>query len=96
MPKETNQNSEWLSSGETRKKLRALAQRAVWPTGSELVGRSGDGFVFAAAIERFNEKGRGIVSLSSVAFFLGIVAVSLYLAMVLIGRRHWAGGRWHC
>ena len=43
--------------------------------------------------ENFSDFGRGIVSLSSVAFFLGIVAVSLYLAMVLIGRRHWTGRR---
>jgi ABC-2 type transport system permease protein len=43
--------------------------------------------------ENFSDFGRGIVSLSSIAFFLGIVAVSLYLAMVLIGRRHWTGRR---
>ena len=39
--------------------------------------------------EQFTDFGRGIVSLSGVAYFLGIVAVCLYLAMVLIGRRHW-------
>ncbi|MGB8852918.1 MAG: Gldg family protein [Pirellulales bacterium] len=43
--------------------------------------------------EQFSDFGRGVVSLSSVAYFLGIVAVCLYLAMVLIGRRHWAGSR---
>lgn len=43
--------------------------------------------------EHFADFGRGIVSLSSIAYFLGIAAVSLYLAMVLIGRRHWAGRR---
>jgi ABC-2 type transport system permease protein len=43
--------------------------------------------------ENFSDFGRGIVSLSSVVFFLGIVAVSLYIAMVLIGRRHWTGRR---
>ena len=43
--------------------------------------------------EHFADFGRGIVSLSAIAFFLGIVAVCLYLAMVLIGRRHWAGRR---
>jgi ABC-2 type transport system permease protein len=43
--------------------------------------------------ENFSDFGRGVVSLSSVAYFLGIVAVCLYLAMVLIGRRHWAGRR---
>ena len=43
--------------------------------------------------EHFADFGRGIVSLSSIAYFLGITAVCLYLAMVLIGRRHWAGRR---
>jgi ABC-2 type transport system permease protein len=43
--------------------------------------------------ENFSDFGRGVVSLSSVAYFLGIVAVCLYVAMVLIGRRHWLGRR---
>jgi ABC-2 type transport system permease protein len=43
--------------------------------------------------EHFADFGRGVISLSSIAYFLGIVAVCLYLAMVLIGRRHWAGHR---
>jgi len=43
--------------------------------------------------ENFSDFGRGVVSLSSVAYFLGIVAVCLYVAMVLIGRRHWTGRR---
>ena len=43
--------------------------------------------------EHFADFGRGVVSLSSIAYFLGIVTVCLYLAMVLIGRRHWAGHR---
>ncbi|RLS34461.1 MAG: ABC transporter permease [Planctomycetota bacterium] len=43
--------------------------------------------------EHFSDFGRGIVSLSSIVFFLGVVAVALYLAMVLIGRRHWTGRR---
>ncbi|MEX2122017.1 MAG: Gldg family protein [Pirellulales bacterium] len=43
--------------------------------------------------EQFRDFGRGVVSLSSVAYFLLIVAVMLYLSMVLIGRRHWQGGR---
>lgn len=43
--------------------------------------------------ERFRDFGRGVISLSSVAYFLLIVAVALYVSMVLIGRRHWVGGR---
>jgi ABC-2 type transport system permease protein len=37
--------------------------------------------------------GRGIVSLSAMSYFLAITAAMLYVSMVLIGRRHWLGGR---
>jgi len=37
--------------------------------------------------------GRGVVSLSSVAYFTMVAVVGVYLSMVLIGRRHWLGGR---
>jgi len=43
--------------------------------------------------ENFSDFGRGVLSLSSVVFFVMIVVVMIYLAMVLIGRRHWMGGR---
>jgi len=43
--------------------------------------------------EHFSDFGRGVLSLSSIAYFLGIVAVCLYVTMVLIGRRHWTGRR---
>ena len=43
--------------------------------------------------EHFSDFGRGVVGMSSIAYFLGIVAVSLYIAMVLIGRRHWTSRR---
>jgi ABC-2 type transport system permease protein len=43
--------------------------------------------------EHFSDFGRGVVSLSSMAYFLGVVAVCLYITMVLIGRRHWTGRR---
>jgi ABC-2 type transport system permease protein len=43
--------------------------------------------------EQFSDFGRGVVSLSSIAYFLGVVAVCLYIAMVLIGRRLWTGRR---
>jgi ABC-2 type transport system permease protein len=43
--------------------------------------------------EQFRDFERGIVSLSSVSYFVMITAVMLYLALVLIGRRHWKGGR---
>lgn len=49
----------------------------------------------------FDDFGRGVISLSSVAYFLLVAGVALYLCMVLIGRRHWTGGKdgntmaWH-
>jgi ABC-2 type transport system permease protein len=43
--------------------------------------------------EQFDSFGRGVVSISAVAFFVLVVAFGLYLCMVLIGRRHWSGGK---
>jgi ABC-2 type transport system permease protein len=43
--------------------------------------------------EQFRDFGRGVISLSGVVYFIAIVAAMLYLCMVLIGRRHWQGGR---
>lgn len=43
--------------------------------------------------EQFDNFGRGVVGLSSVAYFSLLVAFGLYLCMVLIGRRHWSGGK---
>jgi ABC-2 type transport system permease protein len=41
----------------------------------------------------FEDFGRGVISLSSVCYFVAITAVMLYLSMLLISRRHWWGGR---
>lgn len=43
--------------------------------------------------EQFDNFGRGVVSISSVAYFTLVVVLGLYLCMVLIGRRHWSGGK---
>jgi ABC-2 type transport system permease protein len=49
----------------------------------------------------FDDFGRGVISLSSVVYFLFAAIVALYICMVLIGRRHWTGGKdgntmaWH-
>jgi ABC-2 type transport system permease protein len=43
--------------------------------------------------EQFRDFGRGILSLSSVLYFVMIVVVMLYLSMILIARRHWIRGR---
>lgn len=43
--------------------------------------------------ERFDDFGRGVLSLSSVSYFILVAAFGLYLCMILIGKRHWSGGR---
>ncbi|MCA9105532.1 MAG: Gldg family protein [Pirellulaceae bacterium] len=43
--------------------------------------------------ERMEPFGRGLISLPSIAYFIGIAAVSLYVCVILIGRRHWLGAK---
>jgi ABC-2 type transport system permease protein len=49
----------------------------------------------------FDDFGRGVISSSSVVYFIAVACVALYACMVLIGRRHWTGGKdgntmvWH-
>ncbi len=43
--------------------------------------------------EQFDNFGRGVISISSIAYFTLIVVLGLYFCMVLIGRRHWSGGK---
>lgn len=49
----------------------------------------------------FDDFGRGVISSSSIIYFILVAAVALYVCMVLIGRRHWTGGKdgnsmaWH-
>lgn len=52
-------------------------------------------------LQRLEPFGRGLISLPSIFYFLGLVVLGVYLSLVLIGRRHWLGGRdgtsllWH-
>ena len=41
---------------------------------------------------QFQDFGTGVVSLSGVFYFVALAVAMLYLNMVLLGRRHWAGG----
>jgi ABC-2 type transport system permease protein len=41
---------------------------------------------------QFQDFGTGVITLSGLFYFLGLAAAMLYLNMVLLGRRHWAGG----
>ncbi|MFM7846765.1 MAG: Gldg family protein [Planctomycetota bacterium] len=43
--------------------------------------------------EQFDDFGRGIVSSSSLIYFIMLAVLGLYLSMILIGRRHWLGGQ---
>jgi ABC-2 type transport system permease protein len=42
---------------------------------------------------QFADFGRGVITLSSLAYFAAVAAVMLYVSMILIGRRHWGGRR---
>ncbi len=41
---------------------------------------------------QFRDFGAGVISLSGVFYFVSLAVAMLYLNMVLLGRRHWAGG----
>lgn len=43
-------------------------------------------------LQRFEPFGRGLINLPSTLYFLGLVVIGIYLSLILIGRRHWAGG----
>jgi ABC-2 type transport system permease protein len=34
-----------------------------------------------------------VISIAPIAFFTLVLSLGLYLCMVLIGRRHWSGGK---
>ena len=72
-----------------------LPDREVWGINfAQVVQNSG-------IARTFDDFGRGVISISSVAYFVLVTAVALYACMVLIGRRHWTGGKdgntmaWH-
>src|SRR4029077_4939144 len=42
--------------------------------------------------DQFREFGTGVIPFAGVLYFVSLTAAMLYLNMVLLGRRHWAGG----
>lgn len=44
-------------------------------------------------LQQFSDFGRGMITLGSATYFVTLIVTGLYLSMVLIGRRHWLGGR---
>ncbi len=42
---------------------------------------------------RFEPFGRGLISSSSIVYYLGLIVIGVYLSLILIGRRHWMGGK---
>ena len=43
--------------------------------------------------DQFFDFGRGVVSLRAIVFFILVISIGLYLSVVLVGRRHWLGGK---
>jgi ABC-2 type transport system permease protein len=46
-----------------------------------------------SAASQFDDFGRGVISFASSSYFMMVAVVGVYLSMVLIGSRHWFGGR---
>jgi ABC-2 type transport system permease protein len=44
-------------------------------------------------VDQFDNFGRGVISISSISYFTLVAVFGLYFCMVLIGRRHWSGGK---
>ncbi|MDP1564217.1 MAG: Gldg family protein [Pirellulaceae bacterium] len=44
-------------------------------------------------LRRFGDFGRGLIALPNIVFFVGVAVIGVYLSLVLIGRRHWMGGK---
>ncbi|MCH7602521.1 MAG: Gldg family protein [Planctomycetes bacterium] len=58
-----------------------------------IFGKSGSEFVSQLAIaDSFRDFGDGVITLSGILYFLGLIVVMLYINMVFVGRRHLSGG----
>jgi ABC-2 type transport system permease protein len=59
------------------------------PQAGDEVGRLVENWSVSA---QFQDFGSGVITLSGLLYFVGVAAAMLYLNMILLGRRHWAGG----
>jgi ABC-2 type transport system permease protein len=60
--------------------------------GSPLWASARRGFERWSIASQFQDFGTGVVTFEGMLYFVGLAAAMLYLNMVLLGRRHWAGG----
>ena len=59
-----------------------------------VAGRGARAVAYWSIGSQFSDSfGRGVLSLSALIYFCMIIVVGLYISMVLIGRRHWVGGK---
>jgi ABC-2 type transport system permease protein len=63
-----------------------------WLIGSVVPGPRQQMLDALSVPSQFRDFGTGVIALPSVLYFLALTAAMLYLNMVLLGRRHWAGG----
>jgi ABC-2 type transport system permease protein len=72
--------------------LRYISSKLTGASEAETIGTAGRLVEEWSVPARFQDFGTGVIPLSGFVYFLGIAAAMLYLNMVLLGRRHWAGG----
>ncbi len=66
----------------------------VFASNADVIFQNNNRLVGQFSVEQqFDNFGRGVISISSVAYFSLVVVLGLYFCMVLIGRRHWSGGK---
>lgn len=68
----------------------ALASRADAVIANSAVAQQVSRWSFA---QQFDDFGRGVISFSGLTYFILIAVIGVYLSMVLIGSRHWVGGK---
>jgi ABC-2 type transport system permease protein len=68
----------------------AFLQFAKTPFGDSIWAQRIASWSTAAQFDNF---GRGVISTASMSFFILMATLGVYLSMVLIGARHWFGGR---